>query len=108
MLGKVHEYKEKEIKDVKDQLYQAKEDTVQEYRDSDAHLAEFGNLFMDGFDDCFHQVKASFPDLYLSCISIDLQAQTPTQPVYFESTNELFADDTIADPQDDRKTSPID
>lgn len=63
---------------------------------------------MDGFDDCFHQVKASFPDLDLSRISIDLQAQTPTQLVYFESTNELFADDTIADPQDDRKTSPID
>ena len=42
-----------------------------EYRDSDALLKELGGSFVDGFDDCFHQVKASFLDLDLSHISIE-------------------------------------
>ena len=42
-----------------------------EYRDSDALLKELGGSFVDSFDDCFHQVKASFLDLDLSHISIE-------------------------------------
>lgn len=92
-MRKVLEEKEGEIKDVKDQLRQAKEDAIQQYRDSDA----LGSSFADGFDDCFRQVKASFLDVDLSHVSIDPQAQTLAQLVYFRSTNELF-DDTVVDP----------
>ena len=81
---------------------------IQKYHDSDALLAELDGSFVDGFDDCFHQVKASFPNLDLSHISIDPQAQTPAQPVYSESTNELFVDDTIADPQGNGETTIVD
>lgn len=55
-----------------------------------------------------HLVKASFPNLDLSHISIDPQAQTLAQPVYSESTNELIVDDTIANPQGDGETALVD
>lgn len=69
-----------------------------EYRDSDTLLKELGGSFVDGFDDCFHQVKASFLDLDLSHISIEAQAQTLAHPVYSEGLNELFVDDSTPDP----------
>lgn len=99
--------KREEISATKDQLRQAKEGAIQEYCDSEALLAECGSLFVDGFDDCFHQVKASYPDLDLSHVSIDTQAQTPAQPVYSTSTNELFNDDTVIDPQGEEETAPV-
>ena len=42
----------------------------------------------------------------MSHISINAQVQTPVQPIYSESTDELFADDTTVDPQGDRETAP--
>ena len=48
---KVLEDKEKEIKNAKDNLRQAKDVTVLEYRDSDTLLAELGVCFAEGFDD---------------------------------------------------------
>ena len=104
-LKKILTDKEGEISEAKGQLRQAKEDAVREYRDSDTLLKELGGSFADGFDDCFHQVKASFLDLDLSHISIDAQAQTPAYPIYFEGTDELFADDSIHDPQGARETA---
>ena len=65
-----------------------------------------GGSFTNSFDDCLHQVKASFPDLDLSHISIDTQGQTLTYPVDQGDTDELFMDDTTHDPQDDRETAP--
>ena len=91
--------KKGEISEAKGQLYQAKEDAVREYHDSDAFLKELGGSFADGFDDCFHQIKASFPDLDLSHISIDAHAQTLAHWVYSKGTNELFANDSPHDPQ---------
>ena len=64
--------------EAKGQLRQAKEDTVQEYCDSNALLKELGGSIANGFDDCFRQVEVSFPNLDLSHISIDTQAQTLT------------------------------
>lgn len=104
VLRKVLEDKEKEIVNTKDQLCLAKEEVIQEYRDSDALLAELRNSFADGFDNCFRQMKVSYPDLDLSHISIDPQAKTPAQPIHSESTNELFNDDTITDPQGEEET----
>ena len=73
VLGKVFEDKEEEIKDAKDSLHQAKEDSIREYRDSNAVIKELGTSFTNGFNDCFRQVKASFPNLDLSHITIDVE-----------------------------------
>ena len=63
--------KEKEILEAKIQLRQAKENAIREYHDFDTLLKELGGFFADEFDDCFRQVKTSFPNLDLSHISID-------------------------------------
>ena len=97
LLKKALTVKEKEIKDANDQLRQAKEEVIREYHDSDALLAKLGGSFVGGFDDCLHQVKASYPDLDISSINIDAPASTFVQPVLSESTDELFADDVPGD-----------
>ena len=51
LLEKALANKEKEVKDAKDQLRQAKEVAVREYRDSNALLEELGTSYADGFDD---------------------------------------------------------
>ena len=93
LLRQVLEDKEKEIWDTKDQLRQAKEEAIREYCDSNALLAKLRGSFAKGFDDALHQVKASYPDLDVSHVNIDAQAQTSVQPIHSESTDELFADD---------------
>ena len=62
-------------------------------------MKELGGSFADGFDDCFHQVKASYPDLDLSHASINAPPQTLTQVVYSEGIDELFTDETNPDPK---------
>ena len=89
----VLEDKEKEIRDTKDQLCQAKEEAICEYRDSKALLAELRGSFAEGFNDALRQVKASYPDLDVSHVNIDAQAQTSIQLVHSECTDKLFADD---------------
>ena len=100
-LKKILKDKEGEITKTKNQLRQAKEVVVQEYRDFDALLKELGGSYADCFDDCLHQVKASFPNLDLSYVNIDTPAQTSVQPVDSEGTDELFANDTNPDTQGD-------
>ena len=100
VLKKILKDKEEEILEVKGQLRQAKKDAVREYRDSNAPLKELGGSFADGFDNCFCQVKASFP--------AQAQAQTLTQLIYSEGTDELFANETNLDPQDDGDTIHVD
>ena len=92
-MRKVLEDKEKEIKDAKDQLHQAKEAAIREYRDSDALLEELRTFYADGFDDIVRQAKKAYPDLDFSQLNIDAQAQATTQPVASKSTKDLFADD---------------
>ena len=96
-MRKVPEDKEKEIKDAKDQLHQANEATIHEYRDSDALLEELRTSYANGFDDTVHQAKKAYPDLDFSQLNIDaqVQAQATAQPVAFESTKDLFADDVV-------------
>ena len=97
LLKQVLEDKEKEIRDTKNQLRQAKEEAIREYRDSDAFLAEPGGSFAEGFDDTLRQVKTSYPDLDVSHVTIDSHAQTSVQPIHSESMDELFADDAFVD-----------
>ena len=89
LFKQILEDKEKEISDTKNQLRQKKKEAI---HDSVALLAELGGSFTEGFDDALYQVKTSYPDLDVSHVTIDSQAQTLVQPVYSKSTDKLFAD----------------
>ena len=89
---KAFEGKEKEIQDLKDGLRQAKEVAVREYCDSDALLLELGDSFLQGFDDALRQVKKAYPDLDVSNIKVEDQAQTSILPVASDDTDDLFAE----------------
>ena len=93
LLRKVLEDKEKEIANTKNQLHQVKEEVVHEYRDFDALLSELGESFAEGFDDALHQVKSSYPDLDVSHVSIETQAQSTAQSVLSQSMEDLFVED---------------
>ena len=77
-LNKILKDKEAKISEAKSQLRHAKHVAIKEYCDSNNLLRELGDSFVDGFDNCIHQGKASFPNLDLSHINIDAQPQTPT------------------------------
>ena len=89
---KTLEGKEKEIQDLKDGLRQAKEVAVCEYRDSDALLSELGDSFLQGFDDSLCQVKKAYPDLDVSNIKVEDQAQTSVMLVASDDIDDLFAE----------------
>ena len=101
---KALEGKEKEIKNLKDGLRQAKEVAIREYRDSDALLSELGDSFLQGFDDTLRQVKKAYPDLDISNIKMEDQAQTSVLPVALDDTNDLFAE---ADSLGDGESAPV-
>ena len=92
---KAIEGKDKEIQNLKDRLHQAKEVAVREYRDSNALLSELGDSFLQGFDDALRQVKKAYPDLDVSNIKVEDQAQASVMPVTSEDTNDLFAEDEV-------------
>ena len=93
--GKALEVKEKEIQDLKEKLYQAKEVAVQEYRDSDALLGKLGGSFLQGFDDTLRQVKKAYPELDVSMINVNDQDQTSALPVASENIDDLFAEEAV-------------
>ena len=90
---KALEDKDKEVQDLKDRLRQAKEVAICEYRDSDALLSELGDSYLQGFDDTLHQVKKAYPDLDVSNIKVEDQAQTSVMPIALEDTEDLFTED---------------
>ena len=90
---KVLEDKDKEIQNLKDQLRQAKEVAIREYRDSDALLSELGDSFLEGFDDALCQVKKAYPNLDVSNIKVEDQGQISVVSVASENTKDLFAED---------------
>ena len=95
---KTLEVKEKEIQDLKDGLRQAKKVAVREYHDSDALLSKLGDSFLQGFDDALRQVKKAFPDLDVSNIKVEDQAQTSVMPIASNDTDDLFAEvDALGD-----------
>ena len=89
------EMKEKEIKELKEKVRQAKEVAVQEYRNSDSLLSELADSFLQGFDDLLRQIKKVYPDLDVSMIKVDDQGQTSALPVASENTEDLFGDETV-------------
>ena len=90
---KVLEDKDKEIQNLKDQLHQAKEVAIREYRDSNALLSKLGDSFLEVFDDALHQVKKANPDLDMSNIKVEDKGQTSIMPVASENTEDFFVED---------------
>ena len=66
--------------------------TVREDPDSDALLLELGDSFLQGFDDALCQVKKAYPDLDVSNIKVEDQAQTSVLLVASDDTNDLFVE----------------
>ena len=89
---KTLEGKEKEIQDLKDGLHQAKEVAVHEYCDFDALRSELGDSFLQGFDKALRQVKKAYPNLDVSNIKVEDQAQTSVMPVDSDDTDDLFVE----------------
>ena len=87
--------KDKEIQDLKDEVRQAKDVAIREYCDFNTLISELGDSFLQGFDDAIRQIKKAYPDLDVSNIKVEDQAQTSVMPVASEDTDDLFADDEV-------------
>ena len=68
---------------------------VHEYHDFDALLSELRDSFLQGFDDTLHQVKKAYPNLDVSNIKVEDQAQASVMPVASKDTDNLFAEDEV-------------
>ena len=90
---KMTEELKKVLEDKENDLHQAKERAVLEYRDSDALLSELGVLYNDGFDDALRQAKALYPKLDFSSINITVAKATSVHPDQSDDTNELFEEE---------------
>ena len=90
---KMTEELRKVLEDKENDLRQAKERAVQEYRDSDALLSELGVSYNDGFDDALRQAKALYPKLNFSSINIIVTEATSVHLDLSDDTNELFAEE---------------
>ena len=87
---KTLEGKKKETQDLKDWLHQAKEVAIREYHNSDALLLELGDSFLQGFNNALRQVKMAYPNLDISNIKVEDQAQTSVMFVASDNTDDLF------------------
>ena len=65
---------------------------VREYRDSNTLLSELGDSFLQWFDNALRQVKKAYPDLDVSNIKVEDQAQKSVLPVVSDDTDDLFAE----------------
>ena len=90
---KMTEELRKVLEDKENDLCQAKERAVQEYRDSDALLSELGVSYNDGFDDALRQAKALYPKLDFSAVNITIAKATSVHPDLSDDTNKLFAEE---------------
>ena len=70
-LKKVLNDKDGEISLLRKQVRQAKEDRETKFCNSDGFLTELGGYYANSFNECLHQVKALFPNLDVSQVSLD-------------------------------------
>ena len=90
---KMTEELKKILEDKENDLRQARERAVQEYRDSDALLSKLGVSYNDGFDDALRQAKALYPKLDFSSVNITVAEAMSVHPDLSDDTNELFAEE---------------
>ena len=81
------------LEDKENDLRQAKERAVQEYRDSDALLSELEVSYNDGYDDALRQAKALYLKLVFSSVNIKVAEATFVHLDLSDDTNELFAEE---------------
>ena len=90
---KMTEELKKALEDKEDDVHQAKEKVVQEYRDSDALISELRVCYNDSFDDALRQAKALYPKLDFSSVNLTVAEATSVHPDLSDNTNELFAEE---------------
>ena len=90
---KIMEELKKVLEDKENDLRQAKERSVQEYRDSDALLSELGVSYNDRFDDALCQAKALYPKLDFSSVNITIAEATSVHPDQPDDMNELLGEE---------------
>ena len=90
---KMTEELKKVLEDKENDLHQAKERAVLEYRDSDDLLSELGVSYNDGFDNALRQAKALYPKLDFSSVNIIVAEATSVHPDQSDDTNELFGEE---------------
>ena len=83
----------KVLEDKENNLRQAKERAVLEYRDSDALLSELVVSYNDGFDDALRQAKALYPKLDFSSVNITVAEATSVHPDQSDDMNKLFGEE---------------
>ena len=83
----------KNLEDKENDVCNAKETAVQEYRDSNALLSELGVSYNDSFDDALRQAKALYPKLDFSSVNISVPEPMSVQPEQSDNTNELFGEE---------------
>ena len=83
----------KVLEDKENDLRQAKERAVLEYRDFDALLSELGVSYNDGFDDALCQAKVLYLKLDFSSVNITVAEATSIHPDQSDDTNELFREE---------------
>ena len=92
---KMTEELKKVLEDKENDLHQAKERAILEYRDSDALLSELGVSYNDGFDNALLQAKALYPKLDFSSVNITVVEATSVHPDQSDDTNELFEEEVL-------------
>ena len=90
---KMTEELRKVLEDKENDLRQAREKAVYEYRDSDALISELGVSYNDGFDDALRQAKALYPKLDFSSVNITVAKATSVHPDLSDDTNKIFAEE---------------
>ena len=98
------------LEDKEDELRLAKENAVQEYRDSDALLTELGTSYTDGFDNALRQAKALYPKFDFSAVNINIVEGMSVQPDASDDTADLFAEErpvtVVPEPQAEEGKTP--
>ena len=90
---KMTEELKKALEDKENDVRQAREKAVQEYRDSDVLISELEVCYNDGFDDALRQAKSLYPKLDFSSVNITVAEATSVHPDLSDDTNELFAEE---------------
>lgn len=97
-----------EISKLREQVRQAKEDGKTDFRNSDGFLTELSDCYNDGFQEYLRQLKALYPDLDVSQVSLDNVAQTSAPTVNHEDTDEIFEVESMPYVQGDSEADPED
>ena len=85
----------KALEDKENDVRQAREKAVQEYRDSNTLILELGVCYNDSFDDALRQAKALYPKLDFSSVNITVAEATSVHPDLSDDMNELFAEEVL-------------